>query len=356
MLEIKNLTVKAGNFVLNNISFDIEKGDYFVLLGVSGSGKTMLIETIAGIRKPVAGSILLNKKDITEEKIKNRKFGLVYQNNTLFPHLNVYDNIAYSLKGKNLNAKQIKAKVMLMAEETEVTGLLKNHVSELSGGEIQRVSLARTLAAEPDFMLLDEPLSALDIEIRKELINLLKKINGKGRTIIHITHDYEEAIALANKIAVIEKGTIVQQGTPEEVFRYPKSNFVAMLGGVRNFYKGSLIVNKSIDEQSELRVFKIKEVEFVLKSNEKDNTEGYITIDPEQITISDKKPESSAINNFKGIIIAINNERYGCEVCIDIGIDIYVLITKMSVERLKLSENKEVWISFKASVPRFIKL
>lgn len=235
MLTLNKINKKAGTFALHDISLEVDKGDYFILAGESGAGKTMILEIICGLVKPDSGEVIINGTDMANIPVQNRKTGLVYQDRTLFPHLNVFENIAYPLKCKKLSKKEIDNKVNELAKDTEITHLLKRKTIKLSGGEAQRVAIARTLATEPEILLLDEPLSFLDMRLKNEITRLLKEISLKGQTIIHVTHDFNEVLTLANKIAIIENGRVIQSGTLNEVTDRPASEFVAGFVGVKRF-------------------------------------------------------------------------------------------------------------------------
>jgi molybdopterin-binding protein len=353
MLEIKNISKSFPDFHLENISFSVEDGDYFVLLGGSGMGKSMLLEIISGITATDSGRVFLNGKDITFEKIQKRKLALVYQDQVLFPHLTVFDNIAYPLRCKKKSSNEIKKTVHELADLVEISNYLDRKSGTLSGGEAQRVALARALATEPVCLLLDEPLSNIDTQLRYELRSLLRKINKNGQTIIHVTHDYEEAISLANKLAVIEHGNIVQIGTPEEVFMYPKSEFIAKFIGVKNFYKGNL---ESNENDSDLKLFKTKGAAFHVIAEENQG-EGFLLIHSENVVLSDSRIESSARNMFQGRVSDFFPARTGIEVVIDTDeIKITSIISREAFEKLKLKKEKVVWASFKASSVKFISI
>ena len=382
MLEIKNISKSFPNFSLKDISLTVEKGDYFVLLGGSGNGKSVLLEIIAGNTKVDSGKIILNGNDITLEKIQKRNIAFVYQDQALFPHLKVFDNIAFSLRHKKststevipirnkfttvpigiTRSKQIcfcksvkneyKNKVIELAELVGVTNILYRKPATLSGGEAQRVALARALATQPECLLLDEPLSNIDTQLRYELRSLLRKINRQGQTIIHVTHDYEEAVSLASKLAVIEQGKIVQTGTPEEIFLYPKSEFIAKFIGVKNFYRGKLLNHEN---SSDLKSFETSGILFHVATDEK-NEDGFLLIPAESIVISENFNNSSSRNFFKGKIIDIFPAKLGLEVVVDIGVKITSIVSKEATEKLSLEKNKEIWISFKASSAKFIRL
>ncbi len=238
MLEVENISKKAGDFSLNDISFKVSPGEYFVLLGVSGAGKTMLLDIIAGLRRQDSGRILVDGIDITKVRANKRGAGLVFQDNTVFPHLNVQRNISYPLVGIGFTKSEIHSRVLKWAETIDIVHLLHRKPSSLSGGELRRVAIARTLAMEPRFLLLDEPLSSLDVMIQYDMMRLLKKLHNSGQTIIHVTHDYNEAYTLADTLAIINSGRMEQTGPPAEVFQHPASRFVSVLAGIRNFFTG----------------------------------------------------------------------------------------------------------------------
>lgn len=351
MLELKNISKKFPDFELKNINFSVENGDYFVLLGGSGMGKSVLLEIISGITIPDSGTIVLNNKDITHEKIQKRKIALVYQNQLLFPHLTVFENIAYSLRCQKFSKSEINNKVTELAELVEISKLLNRKPGTLSGGEAQRVALARALAKNPDYLLLDEPLSNVDSQLRYELRGLLRKINIKGQTIIHVTHDYEEAISLANKLAVVEHGSIVQIGCPEEVLMHPKSEFIAKFIGVKNFYKGKLV---SADDGSKMKLFKTKNLSFIVETSEREG-EGFLVVPSENVVISEHKTENSMRNTFEGKISDYFPARHGIEVIVEIGeTKITSIISKESFASINLEKGKLIWAGFKASSVTFI--
>jgi molybdate/tungstate transport system ATP-binding protein len=364
MLSVENVCKSIGALTLNGISFEARVGSYLVLLGASGVGKSVLLETIAGLIQPDSGHILLDGKDITNERMQRRGVGLVFQDGALFPHRTVFGNIAYPLRWKKLPSRTIRQRVSELAEETGVTALLNRSCATLSGGEIQRVSLARALAAEPRCLLLDEPLSSLDPKARAQMRGLLRKIHRRGKhAIVHVTHDYTEAVALATRVAVMEHGTIVQTGTVDETFRRPKSEFVARFVGIKNFFKGELQ-----GDNSELaRSFRTDSLDFsVLAEGASGN--GFVCIRSEDITISNgfisdqdtvgSRPHTSARNNFVGTILDIAPAAHGMEVIIDIGrgkpVELAALVTGESVESMALHCGKKVRAGFKASAVSYI--
>ena len=348
ILELRNISKQFPDFSLKDVSFKVEQGDYFILLGESGAGKSMLLETIAGLVHPESGFILMEGNDITHQKIQSRKIGLVFQDHAVFPHMTVYENIAYSLHGRKLRLEEKKERVSRVANQLSISGLLDRRPSTLSGGELQRVALARSLIQQPKILLLDEPLASLDSRIKSDLRSQLRKIHRQGQTILHVTHDYEEALSLGSKIAVINNGSIIQEGTPEEVFRNPKSEFVAHFVGARNFFKARLTGenNNSVALIGNKLAVKLQSPDT--------GPEGYILIRSEDLILSNDSFDSSATNNFEGTIIEIIPGIRGTDVVIDAGIRLLALITAESLTRLELSEGKKIWIHFKATAVKFI--
>ena len=244
MLKLTGINKDFKGFKLSDISFTVEKGDYFILLGPSGAGKSLLLEIIAGLAIPDSGSLELYGRDITQLPIQKRKVGLVFQDHAIFPHMKVKSNLAYALHGQP--GESIHQKIMAMSANLGIGELLERYPSTLSGGELQRVALARTLIQEPEILLLDEPLSSMDTRLRSGTRSLLRKIHRAGQTIIHVTHDYEEALSLGNRIAVMDHGNILQTGTPDEVFHSPRNGFVAHFIGIRNFFPAKIRLHDGI--------------------------------------------------------------------------------------------------------------
>ena len=236
-LQVKNVGKSYGQVkVLKDISIDIEKGEFICLLGPSGCGKSTLLRIIAGLEDKHGGKIIINDKDMTNSPPESRNFGIVFQSYALFPNMNVYKNIAFGLENKNISKSNIDKKVKEVLEVVELSGYEKKYPSQLSGGQQQRVALARAIALEPDFLLLDEPLSALDAKVRLKLREQIRSLHRKlGITTIMVTHDQEEALCLADKMVVMNRGEIIQVGTPREVYKNPETPFVADFIGTINF-------------------------------------------------------------------------------------------------------------------------
>ena len=240
-LELKEIkkSFTEGEAVLDNISLEISKGEFITLLGSSGCGKTTTLRIIAGLEQPDAGSVWLDGREVTGLEPNQRDVNTVFQNYALFPHMNVAENIGYGLKLKKVPKSEIRKKVSQMLELVQLEGYEKRKPSELSGGQKQRVAIARALVNNPEVLLLDEPLGALDLQLRRAMQIELKHLQKKlGITFIYITHDQEEAINMSDRIAVMRDGCIEQIGTPDEIYNHPKTSYVATFVGNANILHG----------------------------------------------------------------------------------------------------------------------
>jgi molybdate/tungstate transport system ATP-binding protein len=350
MLELNHITKAYPGFKLEDITFKVEDGDYFIIMGPSGSGKTQILELLAGMIDQDDGIIIVDGTDMTGWKIQTRPFGLVFQDYAIFPHMSVRENIAYPIRNSGLGRKQVALRVAEQADALEIGHLLDRHPKTLSGGELQRVALARTLIRKPKYLLLDEPLASLDVSLRQGIRSLLKRFNNEGQTIIHVTHDYEEALVLANKVAVINQGRIVQIGPAGEVFHQPGSEFVARFTGVKNYFPARLY------REQDRQYGELDNGQVLRLNTEDPEGKGFVLLRGEDIFISLNDLPTSATNQFKGEIIEINPSPFGFEVLIDTGTRFYALITRESLQNLALRQGKEVWISFKAANVRFVRV
>lgn len=251
-LVIENICKSFGKFnALKDISIKIDKGEFVCLLGPSGCGKTTLLRIIAGLEEEHEGRVCINDKDITNLPPEKRNFGIVFQSYALFPNMNVYKNIAFGLKNKKLSKNYIDKKVKEVLRMVELEGTENKYPSQLSGGQQQRVALARALALSPDFLLLDEPLSALDAKVRVKLRAQIRRLQKElGITTIMVTHDQEEALTMADKIVVMNNSSIMQVGTPQQIYKNPANPFVADFIGAINFLQKDSLVgcNEEIED------------------------------------------------------------------------------------------------------------
>ncbi len=343
MLHIENLSKDLGEFVLRNVTLDIESGEYLVIIGPTGAGKTILLEILAGIYPPDSGMILLNGRDITGLPPRERNICVVYQDYMLFPHLRVEENIAFGLVSRKMRKDEIRKRVAEVAALLSIDHLLHRYPDTLSGGEQQRAAIARAIVLEPVLLLLDEPLSALDVQTREMLRKELRRLHSLYKiTVVHVTHNFEEVFALADRVAVMNHGDIVQCGHPDEVFRKPNCAFVANFTGVENIFRG--ICSQQVGA-SAINVDGLT----IISSTCKGNGEVYATVRPEDILISREQIQSSARNSFKGTITDIVNNGMVIKVNVDAGIPFVSVMTRQGYDHLQLNEGEEVYLTFKAS-------
>ena len=249
IIEIKNISKSFGEkCILNDVSISVKKGEFLTLLGPSGCGKTTLLRMLAGFGHPDSGEILINGIDITDVPPHERPVNTVFQRYALFPHLDVYENIAFGLKLQKVPEDEIDKKVRRVLKMVSMTDYEDRDVDSLSGGQQQRVAIARAIVNEPKVLLLDEPLSALDLKMRKDMQIELKEMHRKlGITFIYVTHDQEEALTLSDTIVVLDDGNIRQIGTPTDIYNEPQNSFVADFIGESNILNGKMIQDKLVE-------------------------------------------------------------------------------------------------------------
>ncbi len=241
-IEVKNLCKKFGDLlVIDHISFKIPNGEFLTLLGPSGSGKTTTLNLVAGFIFPTSGEIRINGEPVEKKPTFKRDMGMVFQNYALFPHMTVYENIAFPLQRRKVEKTQIHQKVGEMLDLIQLSGYGKRMPHELSGGQQQRISLARAIVYQPSVLLMDEPLGSLDKKLRGQMQLEIKEIQERFKiTTIYVTHDQEEALTMSDRIAVMEKGRIAQVGTPEDLYEKPISSFIADFIGETNILHGEI--------------------------------------------------------------------------------------------------------------------
>ena len=249
IIEIKNVSKTYGdNTVLNNLSLNIRKNEFLTLLGPSGCGKTTTLKILAGFENSDIGKVLFNDEDISALPPYKRQLNTVFQKYALFPHMNVYENIAFGLKIKKVSKNEIDKKVSEMLKLVALEGFEKRSIDSLSGGQQQRVAIARALVNEPKVLLLDEPLGALDLKLRKEMQSELKRIQQRlGITFIFVTHDQEEALTMSDTIVVMNKGIIQQMGSPEDIYNEPANAFVTDFIGESNIVDGIMLEDLKVE-------------------------------------------------------------------------------------------------------------
>lgn len=306
LLSLVNIDKFFDDFhVLKNISFDIHDGEFLTLLGPSGCGKTTILRCIAGLEDIDSGDILLEGKSIKDFPANKRNFNTVFQNYALFPHLNIYDNIAYGPRiKKQLNEDEIKDKVKEYLELVQMSGYEERTIDQLSGGQNQRIAIARALINEPDILLLDEPLGALDLKLRKYMQMELAELQRQTKTtFVYVTHDQEEAVSMSDRIIVIEKGEIQQLGTSSDVYNNPRNLFVADFIGDRNITEVEVIEKNNEYYRVKLgnNIINIKasrNADFAPKIGEK----SLLAILMDKMKVSKKQ----VLNSLPGKVISIN--------------------------------------------------
>jgi molybdopterin-binding protein len=348
MIRLVDVSFRIGSFALHSMDLSIAPGEYFAILGPTGVGKTKLLELIAGLESPATGEIWIDDENVTMLPPERRRVGFVYQDYLLFPHLTVTKNIAFGLHDVP------KRERLQRVEETShllgIEHLLGRSVVGLSGGEQQRVALARALARRPRVLLLDEPLSALDprnrIAVRQELTSLHQEL---GTTTVHVTHDFEEALVVANRIAVMNAGEIVQTGPPDQVVRRPSTAFVANFFGVENLFRGEVLRRDARESSGEQYNATFKSEGLQLSVIAERGGPAYAVIRPEDIIVSREVIHSSATNNLSGRILGIEERGPLVRITADVGVPLVALLTRQSVAALSLKEGTNAYFLVKAA-------
>lgn len=351
MIRLENLHVRVGDFDLRDISLAVPKGGYALIIGPTGSGKTTLLEAVAGHARLRAGRVFMHDDEVTDLPPERRGLGFVYQQYHLFPHLSVRDNIGYGIV-RSRGARDAHApgrRIEELADMLAITPLLERPVRGLSGGEQQRVALARALAPRPSILLLDEPFAAVDPATRQVLRRELRELHEReGITTLQVTHDFDEALRLGDLVAVLSEGRIAQSGTPEQVFRYPNSAFVARFVGTGNVIAGTV---QRTDAGAGGTPFRGRFRGDKLTLDVVAEREGPIhaVVRPEDIVLSLTPHPDSARNHMEGRVGRL--ERLGpvTLVHLDVGRPLIASITTASSEEMGLAAGTPVMVAFKAT-------
>jgi len=348
MLRTEKLCKRLDSFCLQDISLEVARGDYYVLLGRSGAGKTQLLELICGLTPPDKGRIFLEGEEITRKRVQDRGIGLVFQDLALFPHFTVKDNIMFPLKIMKLPLKERVDRVQRAAGAMNITDLLLRKPGNLSGGEKQRVALARTLVTEPRILLLDEPMASVDASLKDNIRRLLRRLNRNGQTIVHVTHDFGEAISLASRVGVMHNGRIIQEGTPDEVFTHPANRFVARYAGIKNFFR--VVFIKSYNTCSCITDNRTK---FRLTSGDYPSS-GLLILAAGEVLLSRQGAAGVQINNIHGVIEDIVPSPTGYEVTVNAGDHFFADITRREMDEQKYVTGEPVIVSFRSESLRLV--
>ena len=334
MIQIQNLCVQFSDFALQDICLKVESGEFFSLLGPTGAGKTLILESIAGLVQPSAGRISIGGRDVTCLPPEKRGVGIVYQDQALFPHLNVRENISFGLRYHRKSSASRSVSLDALVKHLGLSKLLDRSVHDLSGGEKQRVALARALAIDPAVLLLDEPLSSLDPNFREEIRQLLKDIHGQTAiTVLMVTHDFTEAHFLSQRVAIINAGCIEQVGSVESVFMRPATPFVAEFVGMKNIF--AAIFNE--------RLAQVGKLSFQVRGQNSGRSR--IAIRPEHIRLFTTRPEDEPPNLMEGTISYIRNQGIYSDIGVAAtGLQFQAILTTSDLHTLQLIPGQRVFM------------
>ncbi len=343
-IEVRNISKKfEDSIAIKSISFNLEKGELLTLLGPSGSGKTTILRLIAGLIETDEGQILVDNVDVSKTPTEDRNIGFVFQSYALFPHLTVVENIAFGLETRKWSKEEKTKRVKELLELVGLTGKGKRYPRELSGGERSRVALARALAPNPSLLLLDEPLSALDMSLKENLRDAIRSIQQKVKvSTIYVTHDQKEAMEISDRIIILNQGEIIEIGTPQELYLKPKTKFTASFLGVSNILEGKIISKQTYKQfETSIGIFDIPELP------EKHDDYLAIAIFPEHISISKKKQNNK--NEFPGEVIKTSFGGSVIELVVRIDKINFEIKLISSQENQSFEKNDQVYITIPTS-------
>jgi ABC-type sugar transport system ATPase subunit len=341
MIELRDVHKRLGEFAVRGVSLTIAEGEYFVVLGPTGAGKTVLLECIAGLHPLDRGRIFLRGVEVTHLAPEKRRLAYVPQDYVVFPHLSVYDNIAFSLRLQRWPAAQIRQRVQELAEWLGIEKLLGRRPATLSGGEQQRTALARALAPRPTALLLDEPLSALDENTRLQIAEELKSLPTKfGTTVIHVCHNFEEAMQLATRLAVLYQGQVVQTGPPEEVFCRPNCRFMAEFMRVQNV----LAVEEVAEAEQGMVEVRAGGLRLLVAAQDHPPPPLALSVRPEHILIA--RQAGGGPNSFWAKVSALRPLTNSVQITLAAGqASLQALLTRQVCEELQLAVGAEVAVT-----------
>lgn len=342
MLLVEKVSLALGDFHINSLSLHIENPEYWVIIGPSGAGKTILLEMIAGIHRPTTGRVFIDGNDVTHYQPKDRHIAMMYQDLMLFPHMTVKENILFSVKIRKTSDEDIERKFAELMTIFDISHLMSRNPDTLSGGEAQRVALARALIQKPRLLLLDEPLSALDSMTRERLRQEIRKIHKHLKIpIIHITHHFEDVYALAEKVAIMQDGMIVQTGKPEEVFAHPCTPYVAEICGTENIFRGVATAERTGS------VLNLGDLSIRISTSYQGPVVAVLR--SEDIIISVEPFRSSARHTLPAEIVDLIPAGPFIRIVLEAGIRMIAMVTRTSCEELGLKPGCSVYATFKES-------
>jgi molybdopterin-binding protein len=355
VIRLDGLRVRVGSFDLQGISLEVPTGGYALIIGPTGSGKTTLLDAVAGHAPLLEGRVWAHGEDVTDLPPEQRRLGIVYQQYHLFPHLSVGENIAYGLRRAADGAEEAATqRVKALASLLGIDSLLDRGVRGLSGGEQQRVAIARALAPRPRVLLLDEPFAAVDPATRTVLRRELRALHeAEGITTLQVTHDFDDALRLGDMVAVMADGHIVQQGRPEDVFRFPNSAFVARFVGTGNVIAGQ--VHRTGETEDDGR-FTARFVSGSLELHVVADREGtaHAVIRPEDILLSAEPLPASIRNRLEAEVVRVEHLGPVVQVQLAAGRDLVAAVTSATANELGLRPGIHVWLGLKATAVHLV--
>jgi len=366
-LQFEDVSKRYGAVkAVDHVSLSIRQGEFFSLLGPSGCGKTTLLRILAGFEQPDTGRVLLGGQDVTDLPPYERKVNTIFQSYALFPHLSVWDNIAFGLKVAKRSKKEIKSEVEAMLALIQMEDQAWKKPDQISGGQKQRVAIARALVNKPQVLLLDEPLAALDLKLRQRMLIELDLIHDEvGITFLYVTHDQGEAMSLSDRIAVMQLGKIEQLGTPAEIYEAPRSSFVAAFIGDTNFFDGIVaepieqaetldgLLALAVDKDySRLRIEDFPDLECFNDKQIKQGEHVFLSIRPEKFRISRERPEAVPhLNIIEGVVEDViylgSQTKYWVRVS-DYRISVVRQHSRFLLDEKPIRWNEQVWLSWHA--------
>jgi ABC-type Fe3+/spermidine/putrescine transport system ATPase subunit len=321
LIQVQDVSIRLGDFAVRDATLDVSAGEYFVLLGPTGAGKTVLMECIAGLHRPQRGAVSIAGILVNNIPPERRGLGYLPQDYALFPHLSVADNIGFGMRLRRLSAEQVTRRTGELAELLRITHLLQRGTLSLSGGERQRVALARALAIEPLVLLLDEPLSALDEQTREHLSLELRRVHEElGTTTVHVSHNFEETLLVADRIGIVHQGRICQVGAPDDVFRKPTSEFVARFVRSDNILRG-----RASHDNGRL---KVEVAGHTFQAGEGPAGDVFLVVRPEEVSVVKDGPAGGKPNLVSGTLSRIVDRGPMVRLDIDVGTTLIALLSR----------------------------